>query len=577
MRIVEESSETVAPGERTGGQVLVDQLLLHGVDTVFCVPGESYLAATDAIYDAGDAISLYVGRHEGGAATMAEAYGKLTGEPGICFVTRGPGATNASIAVHTAQQDSTPMILFVGQVSSGHIGREAFQELDYRQVFSGLAKWATQVDSPGRLPEIVHRAFVTATSGRPGPVVVALPENVLSALVRVPDTRRYQRVQANPADSDLASLADALAAARRPLLVVGGGGWNEAAASQVTRFAREWDIPTVTSFRRQDLVDHRSECYVGSLGPGAGPELGRRISEADLLVVVGARLGDMTTAGYSLVEAPRSRQRLIHVHASPEELGRVYQPDLAINSGPREFSARLAALRPPRTTWSPPWAAWREEARAAHLERSTPGPSTLAVDLAQVVAHLSRTVPGDTVITNGAGNYTAWCHRYYEFTEHPTQLGPTSGAMGYGLPAALAAKIVFPDRTVVAFAGDGCLMMTGQELATAMQYDLRVIVIVVNNNQFGTIRLHQEKRYPGRVIGTELRNPDFVAFAESFGAYAEQVRRTGDFPAALRRAREAGRAALIELVTEADQSTPDTRLGAVRATATATATREEKA
>ena len=564
MSAAEDAGRSTEPRRRTGGQVLVDQLLVHGVSTVFCVPGESYLAATDAMYDVGDAIRLYVGRHEGGAATMAEAYGKLTGEPGICFVTRGPGATNASIAVHTAAQDSTPMILFVGQVSSYHSGREAFQELDYPRVFGGLAKWATQVEDAERLPEIISRAFATATSGRPGPVVVALPEDVLSAIVQVADARRYTRIQANPPGTAMTELGELLAAAQRPLLVVGGGGWDQAAAELMTQFAQRWDLPAVTSFRRQDLFDHRSDCYAGTLGPGVGGQLSELVRDADLLVAVGARLGDMTTGAYSLVEAPRPRQRLVHVHAGAEELGRVYQPDLAINSGSREFVRQLAALRPPAR---PVWSGWREQAREAYLARSTPQPTSVDLDLAQVVAHISQTVPGDTVITNGAGNYTAWCHRYYRFTEHPTQLGPTSGAMGYGLPAALAAKMVFPERTVIAFAGDGCLLMTGQELATAIQYDLRVIVVVVNNNRFGTIRLHQELRYPGRVIGTELRNPDFVAFAESFGAYAERVMATADFPAAFARARDAGRAALIELVTDPDQSTPDTRLSVVRAAA----------
>lgn len=547
---------------RTGGQVLVDQLLTHGVDTVFCVPGESYLAATDAMY--GAALSLYVCRQEGGAATMAEAYGKLTGEPGICFVTRGPGATNASIAVHTATQDSTPMILFVGQVSSGHSGREAFQELDYPRVFGGLAKWATQVDAAERLPEVVRRAFTTATSGRSGPVVVALPEDVLSAVVTVPDARRYTPIQASPSATAMTELRELLAAAQRPLLVVGGGGWDQESAARVTRFAERWDLPAVTSFRRQDLVDHRSPSYAGTLGPGVGAELGGRVRDADLLVVIGARLGEMSTAGYSLIEAPRPRQRLVHVHAGVEELGRVYQPDLAVNAGPHEFAEQLAALEPPD---SPPWSGWRAGARKAYEAYSTPSRLSTGVDLAEVVAHVSRTVPRDTVVTNGAGNYTAWCHRFYRFTEHPTQLGPTSGAMGYGLPAAIAAKIAFPERTAIAFAGDGCLLMTGQELATAIQYDLAVIVIVVNNGHYGTIRLHQEKRYPGRVIGTGLSNPDFVAFAESFGLHAERVTATADFPAAFERARNAGRAALVELVTDPDQATPDTTLSTVRAAA----------
>jgi acetolactate synthase-1/2/3 large subunit len=546
--------------------VLIDQLLIHGVDTVFCVPGESYLAATDAMYDAADRIRLFVARQEGGAATMAEAYGKLTNRPGICFVTRGPGATNASIGVHTARQDSTPMILFVGQVSSDQIGREAFQELDYAQVFGGLAKWATQVDDAARLPEIVHRAFTVATSGRAGPVVIALPENVLRSVVVVDDARRYTPVQASPSAESVIRLGRLVAAAERPLLLVGGSGWTQDAATRVTRFAEQWNIPAVTSFRRQDLIDHRSESYAGTLGPGAGEALLGTVAQADLLLVVGARLGELTTADYSVPEAPRPVQQLVHVHAGVEELGRVYQPDLAIVSGMPQFAEALAALHPPATR-TLGWDEWRAKARAAQVERSTVRSRPDGLDAAAVVAHISATVPADTVVTNGAGNYTAWVHRYYRFTQHPTQLGPTSGAMGYGLPAALAAKIVHPDRICIAFHGDGCLMMTVQELATAAQYGLDVIVVVVNNGRYGTIRMHQEMRYPGRTIATELTNPDFVALARSFGLHAERVEVTAAFPDAFSRALSAGRAALIELVTDPDQSTPDAHLSAITAAA----------
>lgn len=551
---------------RTGGQVLVDQLLIHGVSKIFCVPGESYLPATDAMYDVDDRIDLYVCRQEGGAGTMAEAYGKLTGEPGVCFVTRGPGATNASIAVHIAQQDSTPMVLFVGQINSAHTGREAFQELDYPRVFGGLAKWATQIDDAARLPEVIRRAFGTATSGRPGPVVVALPENILSSVVEVRDAIRYQAIQASPDPGALARLTELLGTARRPFLIVGGGGWNQDAATQVTQFAERWQLPAVTSFRRQDLITHRSPSFAGALGPGADPKLTQRIRDADVLLVVGARLGEMTTAGYTIVEAPEPVQQLIHVHASAEELGRVYEAALAINSGPRQFAAQLDSLEPPPEL---PWSELAAAARADHVSHASPNTKNLDLDLdlAEVVAHISSVVPRDTVITNGAGNYTAWVHRFYEFTRYPTQLGPTNGSMGYGLPAAIAAKVAYPERTAIAFAGDGCMLMTGQELATAMQYDLHVIVIVVNNGHYGTIRLHQEKRYPGRVIGTALRNPDFVAYAESFGLHAERVTTTADFPAAFQRAQDAGRAALIELITDPDQATPDTLLSSVRAAA----------
>lgn len=545
---------------RTGGQVLVDQLLVHGVTTAFCVPGESYLAATDALYDAQD-IQLHVCRQEGGAGYMAEAYGKLTGRPGICFVTRGPGATNASVAVHTAFQDSTPMILFVGQVATDHIGREAFQELDYRQVFGGLAKWATQIEDAARIPEIIHRAFTTATSGRPGPVVVALPEDVLEDVVLAVDAPPFHPNQAGITPAAADEITALLATAERPLVVVGGSGWDQQAAAQLRQFSESWGLPVVTAFRRQDLVDHRSPSFSGSLGPGADPTLLERLRSSDLLVVIGARLGDMATGGYTAVPPLVQQQRLVHVHPSVEELGRVYACKLAVNAGPRSAAAALSTSVPPTER---PWLPWTAELRAQRERFAQPPAHSVGLNLATVVRHMSEASPEDTIVTNGAGNYTGWAHRFYEFTQFPTQLGPTNGSMGYGLPAGIAAKIVHPDRTVIVMAGDGCFLMNGQELATAMRYDLAVIVVVVNNGHYGTIRLHQEKRYPGRVIGTGLTNPDFVAFAQSFGAHAERVTTTEEFPEAFRRAREAGRAALIEVCTDPDQSTPDVLLSDVR-------------
>lgn len=550
---------------RSGGRVLVDQLLIHGTDTVFCVPGESYLAATDALYDVQDAIDLIVCRQEGGAAHAAEAYGKLTGRPGICFVTRGPGATNASIGVHTAFQDSTPLILFVGQVSTAHLHREGFQELDYAAVFGSMAKWAVQIDRADRIPELVRRAFQVATSGRPGPVVIALPEDVLSDVVEVADVPRYQPARPRPAASTVDAVARELRAAVAPVIVAGGSGWTSVATDALRSVAEGWQLPVITSFRRQDLIDNDSASFIGALGPAAPPSAIQALHEADLILLLGTRLGEMSSNGFSVLEAPEPRQRIIHVYPDPEELGRLYVPDLAIVSDAGELVLELSAVVAPST---PAWAERTRQRRAGQVAHATPplfdGPG---VDMAAVVAHLTETVPSNTVITNGAGNYTAWAHRFHRFHQFPSQLGPTSGAMGYGLPAALAASLLDRDRLAVVFAGDGCMLMNGQELATAMRYELPILVIVVNNGHYGTIRLHQEKRYPGRVHGTGLSNPDFVAFAESFGAYAERVTETQQFPAALARAREAGRTALIEIITDPDVAVPGLTLTAVRSAA----------
>jgi acetolactate synthase I/II/III large subunit len=555
-------SPVTAP--RTGAQVLVDQLALNGVATVFAVAGESYLAVTDALYDHADRIRLYSCRQEGGAAFMAEATGKLTGRPGVCLVTRGPGATNASIGVHTAHQDSTPMILLVGQVARSTMGREGFQELDYVQVFSGLAKWAVQIDDAQRIPEIMHRAFTTAISGRPGPVVIALPEDMLTDVVTVPDATPAVAQRANASSAELDRLAEMLREAERPLLIVGGSCWDQGAAEAIVEFAERWRIPAMTTFRRQDLVDNRSSAFAGALGTGLGAHLAPRVRSADLVVVLGGRLGEMTTAGYTLFGVPDPGVRLVHVHPAVEELGRVYDAELAINADPRTLVPRLRELEAPAESR---WSAWYDESRRSYLELSEPSGVSVGLDLAQVIRAISDTVPADTVITNGAGNYTAWVHRYHRHAQHPTQLGPTSGAMGYGVPAAIAAAAQDRNRLVIAFAGDGCLLMNGQELATAARYNLPIIVIVVNNGHLGTIRLHQERRYPGRVINTDLTNPDFVAFAGSFGLWAERVTETNQFADAFERARASGRPALLELITDPEQSTPDARLSAVRAAA----------
>lgn len=544
---------------RNGGQILVDALLHHAVDTVYCIPGESYLPVLDALHDA-SGIQTIVTRHEGAASNMADAYGKLTGRPGICFVTRGPGATHAANGVHTAMQDSTPMILFIGQVESAFKGREAFQEVDYRQMFGGLAKWATEVDDIRRLPEIIARAFRVAQSGRPGPVVIGLPEEVLFGSAQVADVAPTPITRPVPSDNALAELRERLGQARRPLLIVGGTGWTRQACEQVRAFARANRLPLVASFRRQDLIDNRDEQYAGQLGFGASPKLTARVQEADLLIVLGSRLSETPTAGYTLIQSPRPAQSMVHVYPDASELGRVYQADQSIQAGMPEIAAALAALPP---IVDAPWAEWTAAARADYLSYITLpqyAEPPQGVDLAQVVEYLNETLPDDAVISNGAGNYAVWVHRFYRYRSPRSQLAPTNGAMGYGFPAAIAAKLRDPQRSVVCFAGDGCFMMYPQELATAVQYGAALTVIVVNNGMLGTIRMHQEREYPGRISATQLRNPDFVALARAFGAHGELVERTEDFAAAFERAQASGRPALIELRTDPQQITPVARL-----------------
>jgi acetolactate synthase-1/2/3 large subunit len=545
---------------RTGGQILVDALKVHGVEIAFGVPGESYLAVLDALHDA-KSIRYVICRQESGAANMAEAYGKLTGQPGICFVTRGPGATNASIGVHTAHQDSTPMILFVGQCGRDMMERESFQEIDYRRMFGPMTKWVAQIDDAKRIPELVSHAFHTALAGRPGPVVLALPEDMLTELADVADAEPHKAVQAHPGEDDMRRLRDMLQAAKRPFVIVGGAGWDARAKADMESFAEANELPVGTAWRRQDSFDNRHRCYAGDVGIGINPLLGKRIKEADLLLIVGPRMGEMTTGGYELLDIPRPRQKIVHVHAGAEELGRVYQVDLPIVSG---MANMASALRRMKTVDS---SAWRERATRANEEykinlkhQPMPGP----IDLGEILAHLRKTLPAEAIITNGAGNYSIWAHRFYQFRKYGTQLAPTSGAMGYGLPAAIAAKLKHPDVPVVCFAGDGCFLMTGQEMATAVAAGANIVVIVVNNGMYGTIRMHQEREYPGRIYGTALGNPDFAAYAKAFGAHGEAVERTADFPAAFARALEAGRPALIELRIDPDAITPRTTLGAIR-------------
>jgi len=545
---------------RTGGTIVVDALAANGVDTVFCVPGESFIAVLDALYDA-PSIRVVSCRHEAAAAHMAEARGKLDGRPGIAFVTRGPGSTHASIGVHVARQDSTPMILFVGQVARGMRGREAFQELDYAQVFGGLAKWAAEIDDARRIPELVTRAFHVAISGRPGPVVLALPEDVLREEADVADLAPVTRTAAHAGADDLARLSAMLAAAERPLMILGGSGWDEDACGAMRRFAERNALPAACSFRRQALFDNRDPRYAGDLGLGPNPALAARVRDADLILAVGARLGETPTGGYTLIEAPRPKQRLIHVHADPDELGRVFEADLAINAGPAELARALDALAP---VSAPRWASWTRDARTDYEAWLDPGPSRGALDLAQVVRRLDARLPDDAILCNGAGNYTTWLHRFFRYKRFGTQLGPTAGAMGYGFPAAIAAKLRHPDRIVVAFAGDGCFLMSGSDLATAVQYGANIVVLVVNNGMYGTIRMHQERAYPGRVIGTDLVNPNFVAYARAFGAHAALVERTEDFAGAFEAALSAGKPALIELRADPEHITPRTTLTRLR-------------
>ncbi|MBJ7533383.1 thiamine pyrophosphate-binding protein [Rhodomicrobium vannielii ATCC 17100] len=549
---------------RSGGQILADQLRLHGARMIFGVPGESYLAVLDALYDHERDMPYIVCRQEGGAAMMAEAYGKLTGEPGICMVTRGPGATNASAGLHVARQDSTPMILIVGQVGRSMRDREAFQEIDFRRMFGEVSKWVAEIEEAARIPEYVARAFTTATSGRPGPVVLAVPEDVLRERATVADAVPYSRVEAAPARAQMAEFRKRLAAAERPLMIVGGGGWDKDVALKVKAFAEHSGLPVAASFRRQSYFDNTSPCYVGDLGISLNPALKRRIDESDLIIAVGPRLGEMPSQGYSLFDIPKPKQPFIHIHAGAEELGRVYQADLAINAGPHAFADALEDMKPLDGS---AWAAWRESARADYEAWIEPEKTPGALQLAEVVAYLRETLPGNAIIANGAGNFAAWVHRFYTYRECGTGLAPISGSMGYGVPAGVAAKLVHPGRTVVTFAGDGDFLMSGQEFATAVQHGAPVIFIVVNNGMYGTIRMHQERHYPGRVSGTSLRNPDFAAYARAFGGHGAVVERTEDFPAAFEEARASGLPSILELRIDPEAINPKQSLSEIRAAA----------
>jgi acetolactate synthase I/II/III large subunit len=558
-------------GARTGGRVLADQLALHGCELAFCVPGESYLPLLDGLFEHRERIRVITCRHEAAAANAAEASGKLTGRPGVCMVTRGPGATQAAVGVHTARQDSTPLLLLVGQVARGHRGREAFQEIDCDQVFGSLAKGVFELDDPDRIPELIASAFTLAASGRQGPVVISLPEDVLAAQTDVPDAPPYVAREPVADANQLAELERLLQSAQRPFVLVGGGPWDERSAASLTEWALACELPVGASFRRQDIVDNRLACYAGDVGLGINPRLARRIDEADLLLAVGPRLTEIETQGYTRPRPPQPHQALVHIHPDLAELGRVYQPHLGILAGVRSFAAAAGeALR----VRGERWAGWTREARADYEQWSRPrqAPSDVqGVDLGHVIGVLRDELPDDAIVCNGAGNYTVWLHRFFRYHRWGNQLAPQSGAMGYGIPAALAAQLIHPERAVIALAGDGCFQMAGQELATMAQEQLPIIVIVANNRMLGTIRMHQERRFPDRVFATDLVNPDFAALARAYGAHAERVERDHEFAPALQRARDAGRPALIELITDPQALTPAASIAQTRAQAQAAA------
>ena len=552
-------------GSRTAAEVLIDQLVIHGARHVFCVPGESYIAALDAMVDR--PLEVTVCRQEGGACIMAEAMGKLTGRPGICFVTRGPGATNASSGLHIAQQDSTPLILFVGQIAREYREREAFQELDYRAVFGSIAKWVTEIDDAARVPELISRAFHVATSGRPGPVVIALPEDMLVERVVATDAPACEPVETSPGPADMRRLQTLLNEAQRPIALLGGSRWSKTACAAMQQFAERFMLPVATTFRRAHLFDPFHSCYAGDLGIGPNPKLLARVKNADLVMLIGGRLGEMPSQSYTLFDIPGPRQTLVHVHPGAEELGRVYRPALAIHATPSAFAAALDDLAPPEKV------AWSVATPAAHAEfiewTAKPAQVPGAVNLGEIIAGLRDTLPAETIICNGAGNFSIWVHRFWRYRRYGTQLAPIAGSMGYGVPAAIAAKRLMPERTVIAFAGDGDFLMTGQELATAMQYELPVIIVIADNGMYGTIRMHQERHYPARVIGTELKNPDFAALARAYGAFGALVEKTADFTAAFDAALASGKPAVIHLKVDPQAITPATTIDAIRKAAQA--------
>jgi acetolactate synthase I/II/III large subunit len=543
----------------TAARALVDQLLVCGVERAFCVPGESYLAVLDACYERG--LALTVCRNEAGAAMMADAYGKATGRPGVCFVTRGPGAANAFAGIHVAQHDSTPLILFIGQVERSVRGRGAFQEADYPAMFGGHAKWVAEINDAGRVSEYVRRAFTLAGAGRPGPVVLALPKDMLEEPIPAPALIPHCVVETAPGAAEMAELRRLIAESRRPFLIVGGARWDEEARRALHDFAAAFDLPVATSYRRLPLFDALDPRYAGDLGLNANPALVTRVQESDLLIALGGRLGEIPSQSYRLLDIPKPRMKFAHIYPEAEELGRVYAPDLAIHATPRAFAAALRTLAPPKEI------VWREETRRAHadyLRFSSQAEPSADVDLAQVMMWLSDNLPKDTIVCNGAGNYASWIHRYYRFCGLATHIAPTAATMGYGAPAAVALQQLFPERLVVSINGDGDFLMNGQEFATAVQYELPIIVIICDNASYGTIRMHQERHFPGRVVATDLRNPDFSAYARAFGGFGATVERTADFADAFAAARASGLPAILHVKMDPDRIAPTASLAAIR-------------
>lgn len=545
---------------KTGGQLIVEALEANGAGRVFCVPGESYLAVLDALHDS--SIRTIVCRQEGGAAMMADCQGRLTGRPGICFVTRGPGATNASAGVHIAMQDSIPMILFIGQIASHAKYREAFQEVDYHAFFGDIAKWVVEIDDAARIPELVTRAFAVATSGRPGPVIVSLPEDMLVSEVDAPAALPFTPVETRPGDAELEELEKLLGEAKRPFVILGGTRWSDEAVARMQRISENWALPVGVSFRRQMLFDHLHENYAGDVGIGLNPKLANAIKQADLILLVGGRFGEMPSSDYTLMKSPYPDQKLVHVHVDANELGRVYRPSLAINASPAAFVEAFSGRKPKA---APVWTDETKQRHADYLAWSTPprtGPG--AVQMGPIMDYLEGELPEDAIICNGAGNFATWMHRFHRFRRYNTQAAPTSGSMGYGVPAGVGAKSLFPEREVIVWAGDGDFLMHGQEFATAVQYDLPVIVVILNNGIYGTIRMHQERDYPGRVSGTSLKNPDFAAYARAFGGHGETVETTDAFAPAFERARASGKPAIIEIRLDPEAITPARTLTDIR-------------
>ena len=545
---------------KTGGQLIVEALEANGVERIYSVPGESYLAVLDALHDS--TIRNIVCRQEGGAAMMADCEGRLTGKPGICFVTRGPGATNASPGIHIASQDSNPMILFVGQIARGIKEREAFQEVDYKAFFGSMAKWVVEIDDARRIPELVTRAFAVATSGRPGPVIVSLPEDMLTDEVETVTPLPFVPVETRPGQQEMDRLVELLNTAERPFVVLGGTRWSEEAVKQVCAGISRWALPVGCSFRRQTLCDQMHSCYAGDIGIGANPKLSAYIKESDLVILVGCRFGEMPSADYTLLKSPYPDQKLVHIFPDPEELGRVYRPELAINASNTAFAEAFSRTAPQFTSR---WAGRTAELHASYLQWSTPpadGPG--AVKMGPIMAWLEENLPEDVIVTNGAGNFATWMHRFHRYRRHNGQAAPTSGSMGYGLPAGVAAKLLFPERDVVVWAGDGDFLMNGQEFATAVQYGAPIVVVILNNGIFGTIRMHQERDYPGRVSGTTLMNPNFAAYARAFGGHGETVATTEEFAPAFERARASGKPAIIEIRLDPEAITPARTLTQIR-------------